>query len=762
MNSKMWYTGPAKEWKEGLPIGNGSLAAMVFGGSDRERIALNHEMLWRAKNKHRDIEPKDRKLDEIRKLFFAGRNLEAGALANETLGGGGGISDIKNRIDPYQPLGDLLLEFDHDDIANYSRQLDLETGIVTVSYTADGICHTREIFAHSTLPVIVMRLRSDLPSAFAASLSRIEDPECVIAQRSVQDGFGFKGRFVEGLEFAAEIRAVKVDDAASISHGNADGLSITGSMDTLLLLVADVAVDGGDPAERCGVMLSDIPTSWDVLLQTHLLRYREIYSRVSLDLNDIDDRPTDSRINAMRAGEESRGLIELYFNYGRYLLQSSSYNAALPANLQGKWNEELSPPWESDLHNDVNIEMNYWPAEVCGLSETTDPLFNWMEKCIPHARIAAEKLYGCTGIWFPIQTDPWGRCTPESYGWDVWIGAAAWLAQHMWMRYEYGLDEDFLRYRAYPFIKDVADFYSSYLIKDGQGRLVPVPSQSPENRFVGGTEPVSLCVAATMDLELIHDCLTHAISASETLGVDGEFYRTWRRILEEIPPLQIGKHGQLQEWLEDFDEVEPGHRHISHLFALYPGDQITLDETPELAKAARVSLERRLTAEGGHTGWSRAWTVCCWARLREGDEAYRHLKALISDFATDSLLDLHPPRIFQIDGNLGGTAGIAEMLLQSHNGVIRLLPALPSEWSKGSVSGLRARGGFEVDIEWDQGFVTRARITSHKGDECRIVVYGAACVGVSGQNEMREFAYADGEPIVWSTEPRCSYELIVK
>ncbi|MBI3921806.1 MAG: glycoside hydrolase family 95 protein, partial [Armatimonadetes bacterium] len=443
---------------------------------------------------------------------------------------------------------------------------------------------------------------------------------------------------------------------------------------------------------------------------------------------------------------------------GRYLLQASSLGASVPVNLQGKWNEELKPPWECDLHNDVNVQMNYWPAEVCNLADTLEPLFAYLERFVPHARRAAKMLYDCDGVWLPIQTDPWGRATPESFGWDVWTGAAAWLAQHFWWRYEYSLDEQFLRDRAYPFIKEVAAFYQTYLVRDPQGRLVPVPSQSPENYFVGGTKPVSLCIAATMDLELIHDCLTHALRASEILQVDEDLRQVWQGILTDIPPLQIGSHGQLQEWLEDYEEEEPGHRHYSHLLALHPGDQITLEDTPELAQAARVSLERRLDAEGGHTGWSRAWTVCFWARLREGDEAHHHLKHLITDFATDSLLDLHPPRIFQIDGNLGGTAGVAEMLLQSHNGVLRILPALPSSWPEGKVTGLRARGGFEVDIDWSEGSATQVRVRSLNGQSCRISFSGATKMEVMTDDGLVvQGIVGESDGITWQTEAGRTY-----
>ncbi|MHB0998396.1 MAG: glycoside hydrolase family 95 protein [Armatimonadota bacterium] len=758
MNSIMWYGTPASEWKEGLPIGNGVLAAMVMGGVERDRLALNHEELWRATNRYRDIEKKDRRLDDIRRLFFEGKTFEAGTLANDTLGGGGGTSGRKGRVDPYQPLGDLYLDFNHKVVANYRRELDLNRGVITVSYLADGVQYTREYFAHAGMPVIVMRLSAGIPFDFKASISRIDHPECSIIPWYGNGGFGFLGKFIEGLSFAAEVNLAATDGAVNSADNNS-GIWVRECTEAMFFITAGVAIDGGDPADICRDNLKDLFCKWDELLSSHLAEYQEVYSRVQLDLHASSDLPTDERLALIRAGESDEGLLELYFNFGRYLLQSSSLHASLPANLQGKWNEELRPPWESDLHNDVNIEMNYWPAEVCNMSEVTTPLFNWMDKCIPHAREAARDLYGCRGIWFPIQTDPWGRCTPESYGWDVWIGAAAWLAQHLWWRYEYGLDLGFLQEKVYPFIKETAAFYEDYLIKDPLGRLVPVPSQSPENRFIGGTDPVSLCVGATMDFELIYDCLSHAISASEILGVDEILRNRWQRILDDIPSLQIGKHGQLQEWLEDYDEVEPGHRHISHLFALYPGDQITLEDTPKLAQAARTSLERRLAAEGGHTGWSRAWTVCCWARLHNGDQAYHHLRALVGDFATDTLLDLHPPRIFQIDGNLGGTAGIAEMLMQSHKGIIRLIPALPEAWSSGSVTGLMARGGFEVDICWEEGSVKRTEIRSHNGGECRVSFKSTGNLSVTCDSEPVSLISQENDIISWDTVKGHTYIL---
>ena len=777
-HSLLWYSSPASEWKEGLPIGNGRLAGMVMGGVMNDRVALNHEWLWRARNRHRDLLPKERDLGRIRELFFAGKTLEAGKLANDMLGGTGGVSGKPNRVDPYQPAGDLLINTAHCEIADYRRELDLDRALVTVSYREHGTVLRREYLAHSELPVIAVRLSTESREPFRATLSlnRIDDPDCTIERTSSDDVFGFTGRFPEGVRFAVQAK-VLVDGRAD--HDAELHAMLLDAREVLVITGIAVDHDGGDrcgrsdPLPACLAQIESAPRSWSKLVSGHVRAHRRLYRGVTLDIGeDRSGVPTDVRLARMRDGEPDDGILALYANLGRYLLIASSRPGGLPANLQGKWNEELHPPWESDLHHDINLQMNYWPAEVCGLGELTGPLFDHIERFVPHGREAAWQLYRCTGVWFPIQTDPWGRSTPESYGWDCWIGAAAWLAQHLWWHYEYTLDKRFLRTRAYPFIRDVAAFYQDYLVPHPQAEkatgdrlqatgsaasrwkaepvafnlkpvakaaglkpkaqspkpkhwLVPVPSQSPENRFVGGTEPVSLCIGATMDIELITDVLSHAVEASGILNTDAGLRARWRRILDRLPPLQIGKHGQLQEWLEDYDEVEPGHRHISHLFALYPGDQLTPEGEPELTRAARASLERRLAQKGGHTGWSRAWTVCCLARLREGNLARHHLERLVLDFATNSLLDLHPPRIFQIDGNFGGTAGLCEMLLQSHRSIIRILPALPDAWANGKVAGLRARGGFGIDIAWAGGRVRSVTVQSYFGKPCRIAATGS-------------------------------------
>ncbi|MFH2067851.1 MAG: glycoside hydrolase family 95 protein [Candidatus Omnitrophota bacterium] len=763
MNSILWYEKPAPEWKEGLPIGNGVLAGMVMGGIQKERVALNHEWLWRRKNCKRDIETKYQNLEKIRRLFLKGKIYEAGTLANELLGGGGGMSDQKNRVDPYQPLGDLFLNFPHNNVSHYKYQLDMEKALVSVSYNDGETCHVREIFAHSSYPVIVIRMTATKGKLNTGLiLSRIDDPECTIRPWAEKSSFGYSGAFIDKLRFAVEARVFITGGMFTTPSKDIASMNIENSSEALLILSAAVSFDHENPLLNCRKQLDSVPSSFDVLFKTHAAEHQKRYNRVSLSIGSPrDDISTFQRLTNIRVQKADESLYALYFNFGRYLLISSSWGADLPANLQGKWNEELNPPWECDLHHDVNLQMNYWPAEICNLSECAEPLFAHVERFIPHGKIAAKKLYGCEGVWLPIQTDPWGRSTPESKGWDTWIGAAAWLAQHFWWHYEYTRDKEFLKKRCYPFLKEVAAFYETYLIPDHEGYLVPVPSQSPENTFIGGTCPVSLCIGSSMDIELIHDLLTHAIATSKILNTDTKKRKQWTDILKKLPPLKIGKYGQLQEWLVDYEEAEPGHRHISHLFALFPGEQITPEKTPRLAAASKISLERRLAHGSGYTGWSSAWFACCFARLYEGERALQSLFNLLTKSATNSLLDLHPPRIFQIDGNLGGTAAIAEMLLQSRDEIIRILPALPNSWPKGKITGLCAHNGFEVGIEWEKRMPGTVSVFSNLGGPCRLKLPVPGQVTVTCKNRLIMKSKNAVDKLTWQTEPGKRYKLTI-
>ena len=726
MPQTLWHHTPASEFKEGYPLGNGILGAMVLGGVPVERIGLNHEWLWRAGNRDRDFEPRNQHLEEIRRLFFEGKTFEAGEMANEKLGGGGGIAknEIPNRVDPYQPAGDLYIETDHQDLTDYRRELEMERAVATVSYACEGVTYRRETFAHASRSLVVMRMTASRSGALSAMvrLDRIADPECVLEMSIEGSRIVLRGAFPEGVRFAI-VADVRVEGGEIVSGTSGAALRVEGT-DAFEVRIA-MAVDwqGADAAPKAFATLDDTALEVAALLEEHALRFSEVFNRVALEIDAGGDRsqPVEERLKTLhRRYHGDNDLLAQYFHFGRYLLISSALMGDLPPNLQGIWNEELRPPWEADFHLDVNLEMNYWPAEVCDLPETTEPLFRFMERVAPHGREMAKAIYGCDGVYFPLTTDAACRATPEARGYDVWVGAAAWLAQHMWWRWEYGGDREFLRGRCYPFLREVAAFYEDYLVRDPQGRLAPVPSQSPENAFHGGTRPVSLCVGAAMDLELIRDTLEHAIAAAEALDEDADRREKWRETLDGLMPLQVGRQGQLMEWGEDYPENEPGHRHFSHLYGLYPSDLITPEETPELATAARISLLRRLASDGGHTGWSRAWTVALLARLGEGDMALTHLRHLVADFATVSLLDLHPPRIFQIDGNLGGTAAVAELLMQSHRGTIRLLPSLPGEWRAGRFSGLVARGGFVVSVEWRDGALTQATILSRRGGPCRV------------------------------------------
>lgn len=756
---KLKYQSATVDWKEGLPIGTGRLAAMVLGDPGSERLALNHEWLWRGKGRNREPDKSAHLLDGVRELILAGRYEEANVAGNDAFGGGGRRRDGKpNRVDPYQPAGDFHVSLNHGAVTDYRRELDLERAVATITYHADGATFQQEYLAHIDHDLLFVRISADSPFDGTFRLGRVEDPDCFLCFQTLYNSLIMDGQFEGGIGFRTEARLLTADGEALFTD---DHLVLRGTTEAVFAINIGTSAKGYGAAEECNQYPSP-KASWDELLETHQATIQTYLGGLSLTIPDVDsDLPTDERLRRMREGNADPGMPLLYFNYGRYLLVASSATGELPANLQGKWNEELNPPWNCDYHHDINLQMNYWPAEAGNLVYTTEALFKHIERFVPHGRKAAHDLYGCRGVYFPIQTDCWGRATPESWGWAAWTGAAAWLAQHMWWHYEYGLDNDFLRLRAYPFFKEVAAFYESYLVEDDTGTLQLIPSQSPENTFKGADNvPVSLCISSSMDVQLAQEALQYALRSAERIGVDAEKQGLWKAMLSKLPTLKVGSRGQLQEWNEDFEECAPAHRHVSHLIGLYPGDTIDPEKTPELWQAGRRSLELRMKAGGGHTGWSRSWVACLYARLGEAEQAWDHLCHLITDFATDTLLDLHPPRTFQIDGNLGGTAAVIEMLLQSYHSELHLLPALPQAWPDGHVSGLRARGGITVDMKWRANALVAASLQSSIAQECTIIHAPTRCRVIDSAERTVSFR-REGHRVIFEMVEKESYQLLV-
>lgn len=704
MESKLWYRTSPQGWLEGLPIGNGRLAAMVYG-SEADELALNHEWLWRGENRARTARPVPReKLEEIRELLKQGDYFRAASLANTYYGGLGGTSGLKSQLDAYQPAGTLAFRLDGEQ-TYLGRSLDLNTGLCVTEREQAGAVMRMTAFADLASQLIVVHWESGRPFRGTLTYSRPADQGADETCEYSAAGIAYRCSFAKGIAFASQISCI----SDGVAVPSADSLRIQDA--TQLTAFINIAVERGNGWEE----LERFPRpaeSWDQIRDGYTARFSAYMRRFSLEVAlPENDRPTDERIQAVRDGKSDPGLVLLWFNYGRYLLTASSICGELPANLQGKWNGEIHPPWNSDYHLDINLQMNYWAAEQLNMSESVEALLKYLDRFIPQGREAAEALYGCRGIWLPLQADAWGRATPESFGWAVWVGAAPWMAQHYWNHYRYSGDLTFLRQRAYPFFKETARFYDDYLVRDEAGVYQISPSQSPENRFEGtGEFPVSICISSAMDVQLAYDALGYAVRASELLDLDPEDRERWREIRGHLPAFQTGRDGRLLEWNEAYTEMEPGHRHLSHLYGLYPSDLFNPEERKQAYEAAEKSLEYRLSQGGGHTGWSRAWVACLYARLGSGNAMYAHISEMIREFSTVSLLDLHPPKIFQIDGNLGMAAAVMEGIGQYWNEKLHLLRALPDAWSEGAVKGMKVPGGHTAEIWWKDGKVRKLRV----------------------------------------------------
>jgi len=743
----LWYTQPAEHWVDGLPLGNGRLGAMVLGGAPLERIFLNEATLWSG-SPHNVVAPDGPKtLAEVRRLVLREKNYAAADGAAHKLQG--------TYTESYQPLGELQITLEGADLGSYRRELNLDTAICTTRHGSGPGTITRAVLVSAPDQVIAVRLEAHggarlncrvefaslLQHSVAADGARLRlqakapahvDPNYLDSPNPIlwDDAEG-KGMRCEAL-LDARVEGGKV-------HGEGETLRIAGATAATLLVAAGTGFRGFDQVPDlsaaaihagCTKTLDAAARKgWSMVQAAHAADHQRLFRRVELNLGAGGQGaklPTDERVRDY-AQRPDASLAALYFQFGRYLLIASSRAGGQAANLQGIWSDILRPAWSANYTTNINVEMNYWPAETCNLSECHAPLFDMTAELSRNGARTARELYGMPGWTAHHNTDLWRAANPVGNGtgdtnWANWAMAAPWLCEHLWEHYRFSGDGEFLRQRGWPVMKGAAEFLLAWLVDDGRGRLTTCPSTSPENRFfTAGGKTAAVSAGCTMDLAMIRELFANAISATRVLGTDQEFAAQLEAALQRLQPFQKGTRGQLLEWGEEFQETEPGHRHMSHLYAVYPSGILTWRHSGEWMKAAEQSLELRLQSGGGYTGWSAAWIVCLRARFRDGAKAEEAVAHLLRQSTHRNLLDTHPwgggSFVFQIDGNFGGPAGIAEMLLQSHDGEIALLPALSPHWRQGRVRGLRARGGVSVDIAWRDGKATRAELHSSRAQE---------------------------------------------
>jgi alpha-L-fucosidase 2 len=737
----LWYSSPAENWNEALPLGNGRIGVMVFGDTAVERIQLNDDSMWPADDQWNEPAGTSGDLDEIRKLLINGMNTEADRLFVEKFSN-------KTVVRSHQTLGDLFIDLGHTDITEYRRDLDIGSAVSTVSYRTKGELFTETVFVSHPDQAIFVELKTTSKDGITGvlSISRPDDygkPTVTVKSTSnkmlnmngeiTQGGGAFRSSpspIEHGIKFET---VVKVENRGGTVSSEGDHLKLEGVKSALICLVSNSSWYHDDYKAQNTKQLDAISgKSISSLLTDHIEDFRSFYDRVEIDLEgpDHSDMATDERLERKRNGGEDLGIELLLYKYGRYLLISSSRPGTNPANLQGLWNEHIQAPWNADYHLNINLQMNYWLADMTNLSELNNPLFDYIDRLIVNGKITAAKNFDCRGSFIPHATDIWAPTwmrAPTAY-WGCSMGGGGWIIQHYWNSFEYSRDTSFLINRAFPAMEQIALFYSDWLSIDPRdGKLVSSPSTSPENRFINDKgDSVASCMGSAMDQQVISEVFVNYAEACEILNIETPLLETIRNQQMNLRPgFVLGKDGRILEWDREYKEREKGHRHMSHLYGFHPGDAVSSEKNPELFEAVKKTLDFRLTNGGAGTGWSRAWLINCSARLLDGEMAHEHIQLMFEKSISRNLFDMHPP--FQIDGNFGYAAGLTEMLLQSYEeGIIRLLPALPKTWHTGSVKGIKAKNNIEVEMTWSEGILTKAVLLPKFDSDLKIIYPGGS------------------------------------